>query len=129
MTAKLYVVALLAQRNDQILVVRKHGTTKWFQPGGKPLTNEAPEDALRRELREELGCELRDVQFLERVVCAPANEANTEMTADVFTAEVVGEVLAQAEIAEVSWAKWSEVNAVDFAPLIVDHMVRHRARL
>lgn len=124
---KIYVVALLAQRDDRLLVVRKRGTIRWFQPGGKPLPGEEPEAALHRELLEELGCTLTEVRFLERVVCAAANEPGAELTADVFAATVTGALVPQNEIEAVQWVRWDDLDPVQFAPLIVEHMGKWRA--
>jgi 8-oxo-dGTP diphosphatase len=55
------VVAAVIERGGRILICqRRRGQAhelKWEFPGGKVETAESPEDALRRELREELGIE------------------------------------------------------------------------
>ena len=53
------VVAAVIERAGQILICqRRHGQAhelKWEFPGGKVESGESPDDALRRELREELA--------------------------------------------------------------------------
>ena len=47
--------ALLVDDGGRALVVRKHGSAVFMQPGGKMEPGEAPLAALVRELGEELG--------------------------------------------------------------------------
>ncbi len=57
------VTAAIIEENGKILIARrKEGDRfagKWEFPGGKLEAGEAPEDCLRRELREELGIDTR----------------------------------------------------------------------
>jgi 8-oxo-dGTP diphosphatase len=54
------VVAAVVRRDGRVLITRrKDGATRgglWEFPGGKVEPGEAEPDALRREIREELGC-------------------------------------------------------------------------
>lgn len=49
------VRAILVNEQGKILLVRHTYGEGWFLPGGKTGRNEKDEDALKRELREELG--------------------------------------------------------------------------
>src|SRR4051794_35131203 len=48
------VAALLTDTTGRLVLVRKRGTSRFMQPGGKPEPGEAPREALLRELGEEL---------------------------------------------------------------------------
>ncbi|MFM7101519.1 MAG: NUDIX domain-containing protein [Verrucomicrobiota bacterium] len=59
------VGALVANDRGQVLLVRTNKwSNRWGIPGGKIAWGEPSEDALRRELREETGLEVRDVRFV-----------------------------------------------------------------
>ena len=52
---------------DQVLLCHRSPARRWYPdvwdfPGGHVLPGERPEDALRREVAEELGAELEDVE-------------------------------------------------------------------
>src|SRR5512140_3813025 len=58
---RLLVVAAVVRRGEDILVTRRPDRPgkpgQWEFPGGKVEAGEAEPEALRRELREELGCD------------------------------------------------------------------------
>jgi 8-oxo-dGTP diphosphatase len=59
------VVAALICRDGRLLACQRHETAafplKWEFPGGKLENAESPSEALQRELKEELGIEVREV--------------------------------------------------------------------
>ncbi len=61
MEAVVEVVAAVVERDGKYLITRRlentHLAGLWEFPGGKILPGEKPEDALRRELKEELAVE------------------------------------------------------------------------
>jgi 8-oxo-dGTP diphosphatase len=71
-----HVVAVILRRGDQLLLCHRSPGRRWFPdvwdfPGGHVEPGERPEDALRREVAEELGAELEGVDggpVLHRVV-------------------------------------------------------------
>ncbi len=71
MTAVVEVVAAVVERDGRYLITRRlegtHLAGLWEFPGGKMLPGEKPEDALRRELQEELGVEAEVGELIETV--------------------------------------------------------------
>jgi ADP-ribose pyrophosphatase len=66
------VVIVPVASDDRILLIRqfRHPVRMWLRelPRGAGTEGEPPEDGARRELKEELGCEAREVYPLGRVV-------------------------------------------------------------
>jgi 8-oxo-dGTP diphosphatase len=61
-----HVVAVILLRAGQVLLCHRSPGRRWYPdvwdfPGGHVLPGERPQDALRREVAEELGAELEDV--------------------------------------------------------------------
>jgi 8-oxo-dGTP diphosphatase len=70
------VVCAIIVRGDRILLAQRPPDKKlgglWEFPGGKVEAGESAEDALHRELQEELGCTVRITQALSPFVHAYA---------------------------------------------------------
>lgn len=61
-----HVVAAILRRGEEVLLCHRSPGRRWYPdvwdfPGGHVLPGERPEDALRREVAEELGAELEGV--------------------------------------------------------------------
>lgn len=131
-------VAAVAITNvkGQIFLVRKRGTTRWMQPGGKLEAGEAPLAAALREVAEELG-----VSWGPERLCAAgtwhgaaANEAGTTVTAHLFDAawDPVHDGVARvgAELAEGEWMDpLVALRRDDLAPLLSDRVLPHVAAI
>ncbi len=64
-------IAVIINKKNQILItkrgVEQHQGNKWEFPGGKIEAVETPQQALSRELKEELGIELESATFLTNI--------------------------------------------------------------
>lgn len=125
------VAALLVDSDGMALLVRKRGTMKFMQPGGKPEAGEAGAEALSRELMEELGLDIRppELASLGRFTARAANEADTVVDCEVFDAPTVAhDVSPLAEIEELTWLDPASPGDIDLAPLSRDLLLPLLAR-
>lgn len=116
MPQRIHVVAgVLQDAGGRILVAQrpagKHLAGLWEFPGGKVEPGEQRVDALRRELREELGIDIGQAQPLIRV---PHRYADMHVDLDVFTVhDWHGEVRA----AEDQALAWHSLDALQLLPM------------
>lgn len=118
--------AIILDTDRRVLVVRKQGTTRFMQPGGKPEHGETPAETLTRELHEELGLELGldDLEPLGRFVSEAANEPGHRVVADAFVVTIgAAQPVAQAELAELRWITPADAETLPLAPLSVEHLL------
>jgi ADP-ribose pyrophosphatase YjhB (NUDIX family) len=58
-------VKCVVENNGKILWIRNvYGKRRWTFPGGTMNKNKAPENAVRREVKEEVGLDVIDLRFL-----------------------------------------------------------------
>lgn len=118
--------AVITDVEGRVLVVRKHGTSVFMQPGGKPESGESDAEALARELHEEVGLVVQPnaLEPLGTFEADAANEPGHRVVAAAFrvTAEPSA-VSARAEIAEVRWITPADVATMALAPLSVDFLL------
>lgn len=114
--------ALIDDGAGRVLLVRKHGSRWFMQPGGKIEPGEPPLAALRRELAEELGLDPGDgdARYLGRFSAPAANEADHIVEAEVFHLRIGHTPAPHAEIAEAVWVTLSQVNSMPLALLSRD---------
>jgi 8-oxo-dGTP pyrophosphatase MutT (NUDIX family) len=118
--------AVIVDHAGRVLVVRKHGTTRFMQPGGKPEAGETPVQTLIRELDEELSLKVAeaDLRPLGTFISAAANEPGHRVVADAFALRAEREdVSVHAELAELRWLEPGDRTSVPLAPLSEEHLL------
>lgn len=123
-----FVVAGAIVRDTRILLARRfqpelpNAHLKWELPGGKVKLEESPHDALMREIREELGTEIRIVRLLPHVQSNIYYSKKSVVHSIVLAFESVivrGSPLphvAERAVHQVIWVNKNELNKFDLLP-------------
>ena len=117
-TAKRITVAaaIILNEADELLVVRKKNTHVFMQVGGKLEVNEPPEQAIAREIKEEIGCDIQIDQFIGCFETATANEPDCRLVSYVYWVQLDQAPKIAAEIAEMKWVDLDDQDTL-LAPL------------
>lgn len=120
------VTAGIIEESGRILIARRGADDalagKWEFPGGKIEPGEEPEDCLQRELREELGIDVR-------VGRLAGTEKHSSPRGDVellfYEVDHVSGDMRPLAHAEVAWVLPREMMAYELAPADRDFAARH----
>jgi 8-oxo-dGTP diphosphatase len=110
------VTAALLERDGKILLARrkagKHMGNRWEFPGGKLLPGETPEQALSRELQEELGIETRIGEYLGSARFA---QGRVELEILLYRAEHLSGAFTLREHEALAWVEPADLELYDLA--------------
>ena len=110
------VVAAIIKKGDRIFATQRgYGDWKdwWEFPGGKMEPGETPEEALKREIREELDAEISVDKFLETI---DYDYPQFHLTMHCFLCSLVGEALHLNEHEAARWLSAQNLNTVEWLP-------------
>ena len=114
------VAAIIKAVNDKgeniiFATQRGYGEFKggWEFPGGKIEDGENPEDALKREIMEELGIEIKVGDMIDTI---EYDYPNFHLSMDCFLAEIVSGDLVLKEHEDAKWLTKEELDTVDWLP-------------
>ena len=111
---KVNVVAAIIKKNNKVFITQRgHGEFKgkWEFPGGKVEVGETPEEAVVREIREELKSEVKVERFFDEI-----EDAREDVVLNVkfFMCSLVSGKLELTEHLDSKWLEPSEINKNDF---------------
>ena len=110
------VVAAIIRKGDKIFATQRgYGEWQdwWEFPGGKMEVGETPEEALKREIREELSAEISVGELLTTV---EYDYPAFHLTMHCFLCTLVGEALHLNEHEAASWLTKDELGSVKWLP-------------
>jgi mutator protein MutT len=110
------VTAALIERDGKILLARrkagKHMGNRWEFPGGKVKPGESPQQALSRELEEELGIEARIGAYLGSARFA---DGRVDLEILLYRAEHFSGTLTLREHEAIAWVDPGDLETYDLA--------------
>ena len=120
------VVAAVIRKDDKIFATaRGYGEFKgqWEFPGGKIEERETPQEALVREIREELTAEIKVGDLIKTI---EYDYPTFHLSMDCFWAEVVNGELVLKEAEAARWLTREDMHAVNWLPAdeeLIDYIV------
>lgn len=115
-------LAFIKIRNRRVLETRSAGKEVWYIPGGKREAGETDQDAIIREVKEELNVDIRPETLAHYGTFEAQAHGKPEGTAvrmTCYRGDFVGELTPSAEIEEMAWFDYSKKELT--SP--VDHLI------
>lgn len=107
MKIKKCVGAIIYNKEGKIFLMKSPKWNSWIVPGGEIKEDETEEEALRREIREELGIELDEIHRVGGKIKLPSSDFQDKKVKfifiDFFAKALQTEITPNEEISEHGW--------------------------
>lgn len=110
------VVAAIIKKEDKIFATKRgYGEFKglWEIPGGKVEKGEKNEDALKREIQEELDTEISVNSFVKTI---DYDYSNFHLTMHCYLCSVISGKLTLLEHLDAKWLRKEELESIEWLP-------------
>lgn len=104
-------IGLAVIKDGSILLVKKKELEFLILPGGKPEVGEQDVEALAREIYEEIGCRIYQVEFVGEFTDIAAGTDDTKVTIRLYEGPIYGIPTPQAEIERIVWWEIKDYTA------------------
>jgi 8-oxo-dGTP diphosphatase len=99
----------------KMLLTKKAACPYWIMPGGIMENGETAEECLSREIREELGCGIKNKGFFGAYLDEIYEKPGKKLVVLAFKAELVGKPRPLNEILEAKYFSFQDVNRYEVA--------------
>lgn len=115
-------LAWIEIKDKLILSTKSFGKDKYYIPGGKREVGESDEEALCREIKEELSVDIQQdtikfVGIFEAQAHAKPDGTIVKMTC--YTAQYTGILKAESEIEEIEWLSFSDIHKISGVDILI----------
>ncbi len=96
-------IAGIVIRDGKLLMLQGRGYLELWTPGGKKDDNETDEECLRRQIKEEIGCNLVEAKFFKEYKTYNYYHSKRAVVERVYIGKIDGEIKPNPEIEKVVW--------------------------
>lgn len=119
------VAAVIRNGNQAFATQRGYGSFKdwWEFPGGKIEEGETPQEALKREIEEELDTEIEVGDF---IITVEYDYPEFHLSMDCFWASVLSGTLTLLEHEAAKWVSFDKMETIEWLPadqIVVDKII------